>query len=101
LRRAPTVPTFPYTTLFRSTTCFKSKTPRYGIGPPKQERPKWDHGRHRRVVDVARVDASGRRASARFTFCPAADPHRCKSKQESRSEEHTSELQSLRHLVCR
>ena len=29
------------------------------------------------------VDASGRRASARFTFCPAANRSRCKSKQES------------------
>ena len=49
----------------------------------KQERPERDHAHHRRVEGVAWVDASGRRASARFTLCLAADPDRFKSKPES------------------
>src|SRR5437899_3654063 len=32
---------------------------------------------------------------------PAREPRTCIAARGSRSEEHTSELQSLRHLVCR
>ena len=63
------------------TTCFKSKTPRCGIGPLTQAAA--ETGITVAIIarlDMARVDASERRASARFTFCPAADPHRCEIK---------------------
>src|SRR5262245_63083011 len=79
IRRPPRSTLFPYTTLFRS------------------------HG-----LSSARA-ASGRRYHAVF-WCrpggPGPDRHRQHSndgvdRERKRSEEHTSELQSLRHLVCR
>src|SRR5437899_8206401 len=69
-------PTFPYTTLFRSP-----------FRPPMRESPPLPPGRPyvpSLVVRPAVLRGLGRMA------CP-----------EARSEEHTSELQSLRHLVCR
>src|SRR5262245_43965305 len=73
LRRAPLATLFPYTTLFRSGSLI-------GIG------------------GVAGINPTG----IRLTF-PA--PYRRGAVwlvgKQPRSEEHTSELQSLRHLVCR
>src|ERR1035438_10614859 len=46
---------------------------------------------------MARPISSSRRASTRMARSPAASCER----PAVRSEEHTSELQSLRHLVCR
>src|SRR5262245_63087559 len=73
--RAPRSTLFPYTTLFRS------------------QRRSWrrQRGRSRRRADGR---WAGRRADGR---CLA----RSGSRDCDRSEEHTSELQSLRHLVCR
>src|SRR5439155_19447776 len=62
---------FPYTTLFRS-----------GAGTPEPGRRRSPSRRHRRPV-------SGRL------------PHRAPPGIRNRSEEHTSELQSRGHLVCR
>src|SRR5258705_1677445 len=64
----------PRSTLFPYTTLFRSqaRAPRFG-----DERGK-DHGRAHAPVETPPIDAVG-----------------------DRSEEHTSELQSLRHLVCR
>src|SRR5262245_63899324 len=73
-RRPPTSTLFPYTTLFRS--YFESRHPRSGS-------------------DSEAVHRAAIRAKALDTLrgmLPAAT---------QRSEEHTSELQSLRHLVCR
>src|SRR5262245_62711519 len=72
-RRPPRSTLFPYTTLFRSL--------RLG-----------EISRHRAVVDVVlhRVERTGE-----------AHRHRQAGELRKRSEEHTSELQSLRHLVCR
>src|SRR5947199_6520767 len=74
IRRPPRSTLFPYTTLFRSRP--------HACPPPLRlvRRP----GRRWR-----------RRACAHPVRSPAALPRRV------RSEEHTSELQSLRHLVCR
>src|SRR5947199_8018768 len=47
------------------------------------------------TVEPGRVLAPGRAAA------PVSTARRCVASRESRSEEHTSELQSLRHLVCR
>src|SRR5438045_4761068 len=79
--RPPRSTLFPYTTLFRS------------------------RGRHRgqfqlefwrgRTGDGRTNVAVDRCAAARPAVLSALPPHR------RRSEEHTSELQSLRHLVCR
>src|SRR5262249_62071228 len=71
IRRPPRSTLFPYTTLFRSGRCRRQ---------------------HR---------VSGRRAvRARWLHDPAVWPWSC-DKSGSRSEEHTSELQSLTNLVCR
>src|SRR5205814_8538204 len=72
---------FPYTTLFRSA----GKRP---LGP-------WT-ARHQRT-DGQRP--AGRGPRRRRAGRPAAGGHR--QRAVHRSEEHTSELQSLRHLVCR
>src|SRR5262245_63402089 len=74
IRRPPRPTLFPYTTLFRSHSAAHpfSATPATGWQP----------------LGLAGIDAQ-------VTFSPHADGHGV------RSEEHTSELQSLRHLVCR
>src|SRR5258705_8501252 len=76
IRRPPRSTLFPYTTLFRSRT---RRPRRYGRG-----------GGARPRATAARCAArsrGGNRSTAR--------------RGRMRSEEHTSELQSLRHLVCR
>src|SRR3989442_4995620 len=73
IRRPPRSTLFPYTTLFRS----RDSSPR-------------------RQVQRARLRLRAGRARGRAN--PAA---RANSSAASRSEEHTSELQSRPHLVCR
>src|SRR3712207_7824837 len=78
IRRPPRSTLFPYTTLFRS---------------------------------VSAPVATGRDVSAGVVWLGCADttgcdtssvaPSRCASSSASRSEEHTSELQSRQYLVCR
>src|SRR3989442_9999466 len=81
IRRPPRSTLFPYTTLFRS-RC--SRTPR-GI---------WDEWKR-----------TGQRSPAapRDGACPRGSAHAAlgRSGGTARSEEHTSELQSRPHLVCR
>src|SRR5687767_15454509 len=78
IRRPPRSTLFPYTTLFRSWTGI-SATP----------------GLHTTAPGLMRNDAAmsrtGWRPDGEAAFVPA----------RSRSEEHTSELQSLAYLVCR
>src|SRR5687768_18128801 len=73
LRRPPRSTLFPYTTLFRSSTASFSAA-----------------SRPRRCTDGSRI------APAASSLPPTAA-----SAAASRSEEHTSELQSRLHLVCR
>src|SRR5258705_8140077 len=76
IRRPPRSTLFPYTTLFRSYR-------RTGSGITMQEgRDHWWHDLDRDAGEI----------------CP---PEELDSEHPLRSEEHTSELQSLRHLVCR
>src|SRR5262245_64526542 len=88
--RAPTPTLFPYTTLFRSETRFVDKgvendrTYYYGVRAIRDE-----------AGTVARGVPSPRVAATPGRTTPPAPP------ANLRSEEHTSELQSLRHLVCR
>src|SRR5437899_10228495 len=72
IRRPPRSTLFPYTTLFRSDVVEEAPLVPVVGGPGPAP------GRHRRRLEVGAP--RGNRA---------------------RSEEHTSELQSLRHLVCR
>src|SRR5262245_64054740 len=76
IRRPPTPTLFPYTTLFRSSRSSSSPVP--AIGKRSVRSPCM-------IVCAVSVMASTRLSTRRMT----------------RSEEHTSELQSLRHLVCR
>src|SRR2546425_6224862 len=73
IRRPPRSTLFPYTTLFRS------RPAAVDSGPPLRVENRHDTGAG------ARVPVSGRARSGWWT----------------RSEEHTSELQSLAYLVCR
>src|SRR2546425_7744553 len=79
IRRPPRSTLFPYTTLFRSEHCDRLR--RVHLGAIVEDR------------------AGAGRASAveNSQARPASSPSRCRA----RSEEHTSELQSLAYLVCR
>src|SRR5947199_2755121 len=79
IRRPPISTLFPYTTLFRS------------VETPLAVR----------VAEVCTDGAPIETISVTPVYCWARIWHCCKATNASRSEEHTSELQSLRHLVCR
>src|SRR3712207_7628473 len=85
IRRPPRSTLFPYTTLFRSRT-LRSRT--------KPEA----------CIEQSANTANGSRASAASRSSPAtssAQLHPARLTSLSRSEEHTSELQSRQYLVCR
>src|SRR5689334_24605055 len=90
-RRPPTSTLFPYTTLFRSCLCWDTRSiPHEGPGQLDRFLPRV------RVPDFGRAVADGRgvpRLSGRYTMFSHFS--------KGRSEEHTSELQSQFHLVCR
>src|SRR2546425_10498866 len=100
IRRPPRSTLFPYTTLFRSPHTLQRGVeikardaparppPRVAV-PPDEERgaPVALHQARRHDADHARVPALGRQHE--------------RAVLRSRSEEHTSELQSLAYLVCR
>src|SRR5258705_853410 len=84
IRRPPRSTLFPYTTLFRSVQADRPEVPaaqRPGEQPAQERDRSRQHGR--RVLRPDRAVGSDR------------------ALELARSEEHTSELQSLRHLVCR
>src|SRR2546429_7217269 len=78
IRRPPRSTLFPYTTLFRSLSQRKAATP--SGDPPDRDRPS---------------DADCDKSLGATRHCC------CSSHVRARSEEHTSELQSRLHLVCR
>src|SRR2546425_8656027 len=80
IRRPPRSTLFPYTTLFRS--------------------PRRENRRARRPPDRARP-ARARLKSRAERPIPARGTRIGRSARDFRSEEHTSELQSLAYLVCR
>src|SRR5687768_17657974 len=88
LRHPPKPPLFPYTTLFRS------------ISAPLEWRVK-------KLADWSRMCRNRRSRRSRTTRCPTSVSESSAicatacSGTSSRSEEHTSELQSRLHLVCR
>src|SRR5258705_601271 len=75
IRRPPRSTLFPYTTLFRSPAI---------LAPEHEDDPPAIRGKDRWSVEEA-----------------SAREGRLRGRKLLRSEEHTSELQSLRHLVCR
>src|SRR3712207_8999434 len=85
IRRPPRSTLFPYTTLFRSTARVRRRPRDAGEDEPGVA----ERGRHRARGTVAARGRSHRR------------PLRAGSRRRSRSEEHTSELQSRQYLVCR
>src|SRR5690625_6945536 len=80
IRRPPPAPPFPYTTLFRSLLGLLA-----------------DHGQGPAAVRVLGAQPGGEAVSGHA----AADDDDVLTGQRDRSEEHTSELQSRGHLVCR
>src|SRR2546429_7200360 len=76
IRRPPRSTLFPYTTLFRS--------PSDQASPPQR-----------------RKSVPGARGKGQRLSCLAKRCHRASGPLKARSEEHTSELQSRLHLVCR
>src|SRR5258705_2804573 len=88
IRRPPRSTLFPYTTLFRSRVV-------HHVRPPLRERvvgvdDRGEPADHDAVLDRDRLCGV---VISPFTTIVDSD--------HTRSEEHTSELQSLRHLVCR
>src|SRR5262245_63291568 len=88
LPRPPRSTLFPYTTLFRSHLELRAEQ-RGGAPAPAGEAERYD-GAHRLRAAPAAPQRLHRQA---YSACGCGTPER--------SEEHTSELQSLRHLVCR
>src|SRR5205814_10045531 len=85
---------FPYTTLFRSAVCCVYA--RNGIPGTRRGPETWSAGR----VEAEILEPGGH-ATPPYSDRRAARRHRECGGGTVRSEEHTSELQSLRHLVCR
>src|SRR4051794_41361103 len=92
LRRPPRSTLFPYTTLFRSLLRCDARGPR---APPARARVPGLAGGAGRDLPGARVAPAGR-GVVRSGAVAVRRP-----RPGSRSEEHTSELQSPVHLVCR
>src|SRR5258708_15381454 len=86
IRRPPRSTLFPYTTLFRSLLP-PATTRRLRIGPPNLPSPRPCETNER----LRRGHGAG----------PDGGLDRARPGASSRSEEHTSELQSPDHLVCR
>src|SRR5258706_9606711 len=79
IRRPPRSTLFPYTTLFRSMSCRRGAVLSTTVGL---------------LMPMAAVYAGGVTEPPKISVAPATQP-------APRSEEHTSELQSLTNLVCR
>src|SRR5258705_9619827 len=88
IRRPPRSTLFPYTTLFRS----RHRPQGHGGAAREARRRVYaaPAGRHAHLADLLQRSLR-RQGRARFRA----------RRDAARSEEHTSELQSLRHLVCR
>src|SRR5256884_3028645 len=83
IRRPPRSTLFPYTTLFRSQTCTRSASVPFGGEPPVQ-------------ASQPTQSQAGSLSVSSLLSPPSGRP-----RGAIRSEEHTSELQSRLHLVCR
>src|SRR5205814_7134601 len=94
--RPPTSPLFPYTTLFRSLLRINDVE---DIGIARQLLRAHEYWRMKQLpVDLVILNE---RAASYVQDLQVALEAQHRMSQSRRSEEHTSELQSLRHLVCR
>src|SRR3989442_7704279 len=95
IRRPPRSPLFPYTTLFRSClACDGVSRPDDTLGLQSSARWEW----HGRLV----VEPDSALTLVRMAIDTAHGGHDVGlARYDFRSEEHTSELQSRPHLVCR
>src|SRR5947199_3759649 len=89
IRRPPTSTLFPYTMLFRSPRRADRKAA--GRGPSAASHRALGGGDQEVRAGSQGKAGAALRGAARYAAAAA----------QARSEEHTSELQSLRHLVCR
>src|SRR5258708_28872515 len=89
IRRPPRSTLFPYTTLFRS----RFSRPEHRLRDRISRQRGGAGGERRRSVVASRLESAGQRGEI---F--AGSSH---GRSRYRSEEHTSELQSPDHLVCR
>src|SRR5258708_15590523 len=94
IRRPPRSPLFPYTTLFRSLLGYPTWSDfamaDQMIGSPAKL------AEYLGNIDVASREPGAREDAALLAFARQREPS-----MQKRSEEHTSELQSPDHLVCR
>src|SRR2546422_7366489 len=88
IRRPPRSTLFPYTTLFRSRHASASNLGLHFIRPPDPP------------SEPTAFLLTGGRQSISFSSSTVACDRR-RRERDGRSEEHTSELQSRLHLVCR
>src|SRR2546429_2208691 len=100
IRRPPRSTLFPYTTLFRS--AFRRREGRSGRSQTSMSFPTHRPRRLRRTEALRSVVRETRLTTAGLIYpmfvCPGKN---VRLEVASRSEEHTSELQSRLHLVCR
>src|SRR2546430_11766574 len=95
IRRPPRSTLFPYTTLFRSTSDRR-------VIRLVQNQPRGDS--RRQILKLEQLDGVTARCVAFVARVPARVGHGLVADigiRDFRSEEHTSELQSQSHLVCR
>src|SRR3712207_6924041 len=88
IRRPPRSTLFPYTTLFRSLSPPARWARSSSGGRPGPARPPWPGSSPTRRASIS-------------SRSPPSSPASPTSRRCSRSEEHTSELQSRQYLVCR
>src|SRR3712207_7368503 len=96
IRRPPRSTLFPYTTLFRSLILFDNDSSYY-----EQTQALFRNAgiRELRTLEVDNIEAAKRMVEHRLGV--AFLPRTAIVRSVSRSEEHTSELQSRQYLVCR
>src|SRR5258708_22265621 len=97
IRRPPRSTLFPYTTLFRSYLLVQPGAgfpPEHAVGIDGVADEEWQH-------DERADQHEFERALVRRRFPDRQSVHHDIREQAVRSEEHTSELQSPDHLVCR
>src|SRR5438046_4135052 len=94
-RRLPTPPLFPYTTLFRSGIAKRAS------GVLQLRDPSFVHSREQRARSSSRPDGFDGPENPGDRASDALEHRAHQGVLDHRSEEHTSELQSLTNLVCR
>src|SRR3712207_7939173 len=95
IRRPPRSTLFPYTTLFRSAGLAELESTEHVLAEVAVR------ARHGLPLGHGRVPLLSRESLRRLPCVRLDAEHPARSRPPSRSEEHTSELQSRQYLVCR